>query len=85
MVIIMLTKHQELIECIIETAKKQGLDQKDLAARVSMTSPDLSRLKKADNSRFSTIERLANAVGLKLALVPGDDLIEQIEKGDLFR
>jgi DNA-binding Xre family transcriptional regulator len=79
------TKHQELIELIIETGKKQGLDQKDLAAKVSMTSPDLSRLKKADNSRFSTIESLANAVGLKLALVPDDDLLEKIEAGDLFR
>ena len=85
MVIIVITKHQQLIEFIIETAKKQGLDQKDLAAKVSMTSPDLSRLKKADNSRFSTIENLANAVGLKLALVPADDLAEKIEAGDLFQ
>jgi len=85
MVIILITKHQELIQFIIETAKKQGLDQKDLAARVSMTSPDLSRLKKADNSRYSTIESLANAVGLKLVLVPDDDLIEKIEDGDLFQ
>lgn len=81
----MITKHQELIELIIETGKAQGLDQKDLAARVSMTSPDLSRLKKADNSRFSTIETLANAVGLKVALVPDGDLIEKIEDGDLFQ
>ncbi len=81
----MLTKHQELIEFIIETARTQGLAQKDLATRVSMTSPDLSRLKKAGNSRFSTIESLANAVGLKLALVPDDDLIKKIEDGDLFR
>jgi len=85
LVIILITKHQELIQFIIETAKKQGLDQKDLAARVSMTSPDLSRLKKADNSRYSTIESLANAVGLKLVLVPDDDLIEKIEDGDLFQ
>ncbi|NOR51988.1 MAG: hypothetical protein GQ470_05155 [Gammaproteobacteria bacterium] len=80
----MTTKHQQLIEFIIETAKSQGLDQKELAARVSMTSPDLSRLKKANNSRFSTIENLANAVGLKLALVPDDDLLEKIESGNLF-
>ncbi|MFW2439495.1 MAG: XRE family transcriptional regulator [Arenicellales bacterium] len=80
----MTTKHQKLIELIIETAKSQGLDQKDLAARVSMTAPDLSRLKSADNSRFSTIENLANAVGLKLALVPDDELLEKIESGKLF-
>lgn len=84
MVIILTTKHQKLIELIIETAKSQGLDQKDLAAMVSMTAPDLSRLKRADNSRFSTIENLANAVGLKLALVPDDELLEKIESGKLF-
>jgi DNA repair protein RadC len=84
MVIIVTTKHQELIELIIETAKSQGLDQKSLASRVLMTSPDLSRLKKADNSRFSTLESLANAVGLKIALVPDDELLEKIESGNLF-
>jgi len=78
------TKHRQLIELIIETAKSQGLEQKDLAAKVSMSSPDLSRLKKADNSRFSTIENLANAVGLKIALVPDDELLEKIEGGNLF-
>ena len=80
----MTTKHQQLIELIIKTAKSQGLEQKDLAAKVSMSSPDLSRLKKADNSRFSTIENLANAVGLKIALVPDDELLEKIEGGNLF-
>lgn len=80
----MTTKHQQLIELIIKTAKSQGLEQKDLAAKVSMSSPDLSRLKKADNSRFSTIESLANAVGLKIALVPDDELLEKIEGGNLF-
>ena len=85
MLITMNTKHQELIQLIIQTAKKHGLDQKELAAKVGISSPDLSRLKKADNSRLSTIENLANAVGLKLALVPNDALVEKIENGSLFQ
>jgi len=85
MVITMATKHQKLIEFIIETGRSQGLEQKDLAAKVSMTPSDLSRLKKSDNSRYSTIENLANAVGLKVALVADDDLVEKVERGELFQ
>ena len=80
----MATKHQKLIETIVKAGKSQGLEQKDIAERASMTSSVLSRLKKADDSMFSTIEALANTVGLKVALVPDDDLLEKIESGNLF-
>ncbi|GBE36956.1 hypothetical protein BMS3Bbin07_01111 [bacterium BMS3Bbin07] len=50
-----------------------------------MSQETLSRAKKASDMQLSTLVRLANAVGLKVALVPAAPVLEKILSGGLFR
>ncbi|MEK6775555.1 MAG: helix-turn-helix domain-containing protein [bacterium] len=73
-----------LIEQIIIEGKKQGLEQKDIAHRSGIPPETLSRAKKAQDIQLSTLIRLAGAVGLRVALVPGHPVLEKILSGDVF-
>ena len=76
--------HALVIEAL-EAAKSQGLSQKDIAETSSLDEVGLSRLKKANDARFSTLEELGRSVGKKLVWV--DDttsLPELVRKGNLF-
>ena len=75
--------HRLLTE-ILATARSQGLTQVELAARAGIAVETLSRMKRADDLRFSSLRRLAAAVGLRLALLPDDDLAEQVSRQALF-
>jgi DNA-binding Xre family transcriptional regulator len=76
--------HKLVIEAL-DTAKTQGLTQKDIAEISSLDEVGLSRLKKANDAKFSTLEELGRCVGKKLVWV--DDktsLPELVRKGNLF-
>ncbi len=74
-----------LLDQVVLDGKKQGLEQKDIARRAGISQETLSRAKKASDIQLSTLIRLANAVGLKVALVPAEPVLEKILSGGLFR
>lgn len=74
----------ELVSEALAQAKKQGLRQKDVAERSQIGEVGLSRLKKADDARFSTLQALGESVGLRLIWVPDSSIAELVTKGELF-
>jgi len=73
-----------LVTQALQTASDQGMSQKLLAARSSLGEVALSRLKSADDARFSTLQALGKGIGLKLAWVADSTLAEHVAHGDLF-
>ncbi len=73
-----------LLDEIIQSAKKQGMDQKTLASKAQVDPSSLSRAKKNKDIKFSTLQSLANAVGLSLILAPNSSVAEDVIKGNLF-
>ncbi|MEC4676805.1 MAG: helix-turn-helix transcriptional regulator [Nitrospirota bacterium] len=73
-----------LLDQIILEGKKQGLEQKEIARKAGISQETLSRAKKASDIQLSTLIRLANAVGLRVALAPGHPILEKILSGDVF-
>lgn len=73
-----------LVSQALETASEQGMSQKLLASRTSVGEVALSRLKSADDARFSTLEALGKGVGLRLVWVADNTLAEHVARGDLF-
>jgi len=73
-----------LLKQIVEAAQHQGLDQKTLVARAGLGASTLSKLKQADDVRLSTLERLANVVGLRLTLSPNDPVLEKLFERNFF-
>ncbi len=73
-----------ILDEIVRQGKKKGLKQKDICHKAGVGPVTISRARKQGDIRFSTLEKLANSVGLKLTLVTDDPLIELVEKGELF-
>jgi transcriptional regulator with XRE-family HTH domain len=61
---------QPIVAQIIDTASRQGINQKTLASHADVAEETLSRLKKGGNPTLDVVERLANVAGLELAMVP---------------
>jgi len=57
-----------LLEEIIQEGRKQGMDQQAIVRLAGLGDSTLSKAKAADDLRLSTLIKLANAVGLKVAL-----------------
>ena len=74
-----------LLAQILERAKSKGLKQKELAERAGLSAESLSRAKKAGDMHLSSLERLANIVGLKLCLDLDEPLMNKINTGSLFK
>ena len=76
----------DLIAEIIHYGKAKGMDQKTIASLGQISAETLSRKKRGENEDMyvSTLSNLARAVGLKLALVPDDPVIDKINRGNLF-
>ena len=74
----------KLVTEVLDQAKKQGLRQKDVAELSGIGEVGLSRLKKADDARFSTLQALGESVGLRLIWVPDSSLAEMVTRGELF-
>jgi len=74
----------DIINEIINAAKSQSISQGELAARAGIRQETLSRAKKNSNLRFSTIEQLAQIVGLQLKLIADNPVADKIQGGTLF-
>ena len=73
-----------LLEEIIQRGREQGLSQGELAQRAGTTPETLSRMKRRGSADFGLVDRLARIVGHRLALVPDNDTLEAIRRGDFF-
>ncbi len=73
-----------LLKQIVDAAQNQGLDQKTLVARAGLGASTLSKLKQAEDVRLSTLERLANVVGLRLTLSSNDPVLEKLIERNFF-
>lgn len=79
-----MTSSQHLIRSVVITAKKQALTQSDLARKAGISKEQLSRLMTGTGgARVDTLANFAAVVGLRVALVPGDDLATDPLAGNL--
>ena len=78
------TAPARLLAEILAAARAQGLDQRRLAARAGLSPFTISRLKRQGDASLATLDRLAAAVGLRIALVADDQVVADVERGELF-
>jgi DNA-binding phage protein len=72
------------LNAILEAAESRKLKEKELARLAGVRPETLSRMKSRGTANFALIDRLARAVGLKLAVVPDDDQLARIQQGRFF-
>ena len=75
---------RHVLDAILGVAEVKKLKEKDLAQRAGLRPETLSRMKRRGTADFTLIDRLARAVGMKLAAVPDDDQLERIQQGNFF-
>jgi len=75
---------EEILQQILAAASRSGLDQQQLAARAGLSAGTLSRMKNQQDASYTSLSRLAAAVGLRLTLSPDDDYVVDVERGELF-
>ena len=62
-----LNSDQEIIKAFIEARKISGITQKQLSEKTGIAQPDISKLETGNaNPSVRTLQRLANAMGMKL-------------------
>ena len=74
----------DIINEIIQMAKTQNISQGELASRAGIRQETLSRARKNSTLRFSTVQQLAQIVGLQLKLIPDNPVADKIQEGTLF-
>lgn len=72
------------LNTILVAAETRQLKEKDLARLAGLRPETLSRMKSRGTADFTLVDRLARAVGLRLAVVPDDDRLERIQQGRFF-
>ena len=72
------------LNAILAAAATRKLKEKELAKLAGLRPETLSRMKSRGTADFMLIDRLARAVGLKLAVVPDDDQLVRIQQGRFF-
>lgn len=72
------------LNVILAAADSRKLKEKELAKLAGLRPETLSRMKSRGTADFTLIDRLARAVGLKLAVVPDDDRLARIQQGRFF-
>lgn len=72
------------LNVILAAAEARKLKEKELAKLARLRPETLSRMKSRGTADFTLIDRLARAVGLKLAVVPDDDELARIQQGRFF-
>ena len=72
------------LNIILDAAERKKLKEKELAQLAGLRPETLSRMKSRGTADFTLIDRLARAVGLKLAVVPDDDQLARIQQGRFF-
>jgi len=73
-----------LVSEILDTARQKGMSQKELAEAAHLGEAVISRLKHADDAKFSTLLELSKSLGKKLIWVDDNSLAELVSKGELF-
>ena len=69
---------------IFHQAELQKIALKDLAVLAGIRPESLSRIRRRDSATLEVVERLAQAVGMQLKLVPANSIAEQIQLGTFF-
>ena len=72
------------LNTILAVAGRKKLKEKELAQLAGIRPETLSRMKSRGTGDFTVLDRLAHAVGMKLAAVPDDDQLERIQQGRFF-
>lgn len=72
------------LNAILAAAESRKLKEKELARLAGVRPETLSRMKSRGTADYALIDRLARAVGLKLAVVPDDDQLARIQQGRFF-
>ncbi len=75
---------QQLLSQIIAAGAARGMLEKDILHRAGLGKTTLSKVKAAGDTRLSTLSRMANAVGLRLTLVPNNPTLAQVLNRNLF-
>jgi DNA-binding phage protein len=75
---------EPLLKFITEAGANQGLHEKDILSRAGLGRTTLSKIKSAGDTKISTLSRMANVVGLRLALVPHNPALDQLLNRNLF-
>jgi len=73
-----------LVDEALALAKAQGMTQKELAEKSTLGEVAISRLKKANDAKFSTLLELGKSLGKKLIWVDDTELATLVQKGELF-
>ena len=74
----------ELIQQILDAAREQGMDQQQLAELAGLSTGTVSRIKQQTDASYSTLSKLAAAVGLRFTLTADNDFVADVELGRLF-
>ena len=74
----------QIVRQIIEAGAALGLREKDILNRAGLGKTTLSKIKSSHDARVSTLSRMANAVGLRLTLVPNNPTLNQLLGRELF-
>lgn len=74
----------ELIQQILDAARDQGMDQQQLAELAGLSTGTVSRIKQQTDASYSTLSKLAAAVGLRFTLTADNDFVADVELGRLF-
>lgn len=67
------TKLQSVLAVLTQSARDQGMNDSDWAARAGLRKETLSRLRRRSSCDFATLEALARVVGSKLSVVENSD------------
>ena len=73
-----------ILGLIFYQAEFQKIALKDLAVLAGIRPESLSRIRRRGSATLDVVERLAQAVGMQLRLVPGNPIAEQIQLGTFF-
>jgi len=74
----------DLVVQILAAAREQGMDQQQLAELAGLSTGTISRIKHQSDASYSSLSRLAAAVGLRLTLTADNDYVADVELGRLF-
>jgi len=75
------------LDKLLSMAKTKGITQKELAARSGISEVGLSQAKRRGNLQVSTLEALADTLGLAIDFIPRcprESVIGAIREGQFF-
>lgn len=75
---------RELLDQLCDYAKTKGINKAQLAALAGMPRSTLSRAYARNACTIQTLDALAKPLGLKITLVPNNDLASKLAAGEVF-